>query len=82
MTTFIILTLAALVILAVLGAAFMFTWFCAMAAGRTVGWALGVNTPPAADDTRKLLAPEHIAEIDALVASSQRMAREASLSRP
>lgn len=73
MTTLTVLTLAALGILVMLGAALTFSWLCGMAAGRAVGWALGVDERKPVDD---LLSPEHIAEMDALVAESQRLLRD------
>ena len=85
MTSFIIFAAAVLGILLVFGAALTFAWLCGMAAGRVVGWVLRVDESAPADPAHDLLAPEHIEEIDALVASSQRMLREsqqrAALSR-
>ena len=73
MTTFIVLTVAAAGILVLLGATVTFSWLCSIAAGRAVGWALSVEERNPADDA---LSPEHVAEMDALVAESQRLLRE------
>ena len=73
MTTIIVLTLAAAGILVLLGATVTFSWLCSMAAGRAVGWALGVEDRKPADAA---LSSERVAEMDALVAESQRLLRE------
>lgn len=75
MTTFTILTLAAVCILVMLCGALTFAWLGGMAAGRAVGWALAVDAPTTAP-ANDLLSPKHIAEMDALVAESQRLLRE------
>ncbi|MDP3229369.1 MAG: hypothetical protein Q8N13_15510 [Acidovorax sp.] len=73
MITPIVLTLAALGILLMLGAAITFSWLCGLAAGRAVGWAMAADLPQQAGDP---LAAGRIAEIDALVAESQQLLRE------
>lgn len=76
MTSIIIFAVAVLGILLAFGAALTFAWLCGMAAGRVVGWVLRVEDPTLATQADELLSPAHIAEIDTLVADSQRMLRE------
>lgn len=84
MTNIIILTLATLGILAMFGA-LAFVWLCATVTGRTVAWLVRTEEGAPAETAHDLLSPAHIAEIDALVENSQRMARQsqqrAALSR-
>ncbi len=76
MTAFIVI-LAALGLFALLGAAILIPYLSVMATGRALAWVFQVESGQAACDVDELLSPEHLAEIDALVASSQRMARDA-----
>ncbi|MES2927003.1 MAG: hypothetical protein V4843_09305 [Pseudomonadota bacterium] len=76
MTVFIVIV-AALGFLALLGGLVTFTYLCATTMGRVLGWVLQVESDQAAREVDELLSPEHLAEIDALVASSQRMASDA-----
>ena len=76
MTAFIVIV-AALGVFALLGAAILIPYLCAMGTGRALAWVFHVEADQAAREVDELLSPEHIAEIDALVVSSQRMARDA-----
>lgn len=76
MTVFIVIA-AALGLLVLLGVAILIPYLCAMATGRALAWVFQVESAQAAREVDELLSPEHIAEIDALVASSQRIARDA-----
>lgn len=76
MTAFIVVV-ATLGLLALLGAAILIPYLCAMVTGRALAWVFQVESDQAAREVDELLSPEHLAEIDALVASSQRMARDA-----
>lgn len=75
MTAFIVIV-AALGLFAMLGAVVLIPYLCAMATGRALAWVFQVESDQAAREVDELLSPEHLAEIDALVASSQRMARD------
>ena len=83
MTTFIVIIVAGLGLLLLLGGVITFAYLCGMLAGGAVGWAFKVKadiddaceTDP---EVRRLLSPEYQAEIDALVANSQQMARESA----
>lgn len=50
METFIIVSIAALLILVFVGGSITFSWMCGMFAGRAVEWALKVDEPNPADD--------------------------------
>lgn len=76
MTTFIVI-MAAVGLFALVGAAILIPYLCAMATGRALAWVFQVESDQVAREVDELLSPEHLAEIDALVASSQRMARDA-----
>ena len=76
MTAFIVV-IAILALLALLGAAILIPYLCAMATGRALALVFQVESDQVASEVDELLSPEHLAEIDALVASSQRMARDA-----
>ena len=76
MTAFIVV-IAILALLALLGAAILIPYLCAMATGRALALVFQVESDQVASEVDALLSPEHLAEIDALVASSQRMARDA-----
>ncbi|OYD48393.1 hypothetical protein [Acidovorax kalamii] len=76
MTAF-VLTGAALGLLALLCGLVMFTFLCAVVTGRALAWVFQVESDQAASEVDALLSPEHLAEMDALVASSKQMARDA-----
>jgi len=76
MTVFIVI-LAALGLFALLGAAILIPYLCAMATGRALAWVFQVESDQVAREVDELLSPEHLAEIDALVASSKQMASDA-----
>lgn len=76
MTVFIVIV-AALGLLALLGCLVTFTYLCAMVTGRALAWVFQVQSDQAAREVDALLSPEHLAEMDALVASSKQMARDA-----
>lgn len=69
--------MAALGLFALLGAVILIPYLCAMTTGRALAWVFHVESDQAAREEDELLSPEDLAEIDALVASSQRMARDA-----
>lgn len=76
MTAFVVV-MAILALLALLGAAILIPYLCAKATGRALAWVFHVEGDQPACEVDELLSPEHIAEIDALVDTSQRMARDA-----
>lgn len=76
MTAFIVIV-AALGFLALLGGLVTFTYLCAMATGRALALVFQVESDQVAREVDELLSPEHLAEIDALVASSKQMASDA-----
>ena len=76
MTAFIVI-LAALGLVALLGGMVTFAYLCAMVTGRALAWVFQIEPGQAAREADELLSPEELAEIDALLASSQRMARDA-----
>lgn len=76
MTAFIVIV-AAVGLFALLGAAILIPYLCAMATGRALAWVFQVESDQAAREADALLSPEHLAEMDALVASSKQMARDA-----
>jgi len=76
MTAFIVI-LAALGLFALLGAVILIPYLCAMATGRALAWVFQVESDQAAREVDEHLSPEHLAEIDALLTTSQRMARDA-----
>ena len=76
MTAFIVIV-AALGLFALLSAVILIPYLCAMATARALAWVFHVEADQPACEVDELLSPEHIAEIDALVVSSQRMARDA-----
>jgi hypothetical protein len=76
MATVFVLVIAALGLLALLGAVILVPYLCALAAGRVVGWAFQASTDVSDTTVDELLSPERIAKMDALVASSQRMLLE------
>ncbi|MNV24816.1 hypothetical protein D3C71_1158920 [compost metagenome] len=76
MTTFIVI-MSFLGLFALLSAMVLIPYLYAMATGRALAWVFQVESDQAAREVDQLLSPEHLAEIDALVASSQRMARDA-----
>ncbi|WP_422844989.1 hypothetical protein [Acidovorax sp. M2(2025)] len=76
MTAFIVIV-AALGLLALVGGLVAFTYLCAMATGRALALVFQVESGQAACEVDELLSPEHLAEIDTLVTTSQRMARDA-----
>ena len=75
--TVLIVILAALGLLALLGGLVTFAYLCAMGTGRALAWVFQIESGQAAREADELLSPEELAEIDALVAHSQRMARDA-----
>lgn len=70
-------TLATLALFAMLSALVVIPYLCAIGTGRALAWVFKVESDQQASEVDELLSPEHLAEIDALVASSQRMARDA-----
>lgn len=76
MTAFIVIVVG-VVLFALLGAAVLVPYLCAMATGRALAWVLQVKSDHAAREADELPSPEDLAEIDALLARSQRMARDA-----
>ncbi|MGX5663649.1 hypothetical protein [Diaphorobacter nitroreducens] len=76
MTAFIVIV-ATFGLFALFSAAILIPYLCAMATGRALTWVFQVESDQAASEANELLSPEHLAEIDALVVSSQRMARDA-----
>ncbi len=76
MTVFIVIV-AALGLLALLGGLVTFTYLCAMTTGRMLGWVFQAESDQAASEVDELLSPEHLAELDALVASSKQLASDA-----
>ncbi|KQB58328.1 MULTISPECIES: hypothetical protein [Acidovorax] len=76
MTAFIVI-LVALGLFALLGAAILIPYLCAMATGRALALVFQVESDQVAREVDELLSPEHLAEIDALVASSKQMASDA-----
>lgn len=76
MTAFIVIV-AAVGLFALVGAAILIPYLCAMATGRALALVFQVESDQAAREVDELLTPEHLAEIDALVASSKQMARDA-----
>lgn len=76
MTAFIVI-LAALGLFALLGAVILIPYLCSMATGRALALVFQVESVQATREVDELLFPEHLAEIDALLASSKQMARDA-----
>lgn len=76
MTVFTVI-LAALGLLALLGGLVTFAYLSALVTGRALAWVFQVESDQAAREVDELLSPEHLAEIDALVASSKQMASDA-----
>jgi len=75
MTLFVVIAILAL--LALLGAAILIPYLCAMVTGRALAWVFQVESGQSAREADELLSPEDLAEIDALLASSKQMARDA-----
>ena len=75
--TVVIVIAAALGLLTLLGAVILIPYLFAMATGRALAWVFQVESDQAAREADELLSPEHLAEIDALVASSKQMASDA-----
>ncbi|MCE1192054.1 MAG: hypothetical protein LWW96_07865 [Acidovorax sp.] len=76
MTAFIVIV-AAFGLLALLGAVILIPYLSALVTGRALAWVFQVESDQAAREVDELLSPEHLAEIDALVASSKQMASDA-----
>lgn len=76
MTSFVVIA-AALGLLALLSTAILIPYLCAQATGRALTWVFQLEPDQEARDADELLSPEHLAEIDSLLASSQRMALDA-----
>lgn len=76
MTAFIVIV-SAVGLFALLGAAILIPYLCAMATGRALAWVFQVESDQAARELDELLSPEGLAGIGARVVSSQRMARDA-----
>lgn len=70
-------TLATLALFAMLSALVVIPYLCAIGTGRALAWVFQIESGPAAREADELLSPEHFAEIDAVLASSQRMACDA-----
>jgi len=75
--TAVIVIVAVTGLFALLGAAILIPYLSAMATGRALAWVFQVESDQAAREVDALLSPERFAEIDALMTSSQRMARDA-----
>lgn len=76
MTAFIVV-IAILALLALLGAAILIPYLCAMATGRALALVFQVESDQVAREVDELLSPEHLAELDALVANSKQLASDA-----
>jgi len=67
---------AVLALLSLVSAMAMIPYLCALVTGRVLGWVFQVESDPSALDVNDRLHPDRRAEIEELVASSERMARE------
>ena len=75
--TVVIAIVAALGLFALLGTVILIPYLSAMATGRALAWVFQSEPDQAAREVDEFLSPGRLAEIDALVTSSQRMARDA-----